>query len=257
MKIFKKRHLVLGLSIFILCFFVFDVGFAQTPKPTVSISAKPMIVEPGGDVSLTWSSTDATKCYLVINDEEPIEYNVTYWNNMPLAALYQETKVSLYCEGPGGKSDSRTVVISLDSNIELNTPPLGDEVDYSNKNESEKNFFGLVPCGTEKYEKGELVKDGIDMEGAVKNPCDFNYFMKLINDVMNFILVQLAVPLSALMFAYAGGILLFSGGSEGKRSQAKKIFTNVAVGLIIVAGAWLIIHSILSLIGYNGSWIGF
>jgi len=95
---------------------------------------------------------------------------------------------------------------------------------------------GLVPC---------------------ENDCGFEEFMQLINKVVNFVLFQLAIPFSAIMFAYAGGLLLFSGGEISKRNQAKKIFTNVALGLIIAAGAWLIVHSVLSVLGYDGSWIGF
>lgn len=105
---------------------------------------------------------------------------------------------------------------------------------------------GLVPCGTER-----------DAGGKITNQCEFNDFMKLINTVVNFVLFQLAVPIAAIMFAYAGGLLLFSGGEVSKRTQAKKIFTNVAIGLVIAVGAWVIVNTILSILGYDGSWIGF
>jgi len=75
--------------------------------------------------------------------------------------------------------------------------------------------------------------------------------MKLINNVVKFIFVDLALPISAIMFAYAGGLLMFSGGEAGKRTQAKKIFTNTVIGLVIVAGAWLIVHTVLSILGYT------
>lgn len=115
---------------------------------------------------------------------------------------------------------------------------------------------GLVPCGVEKYPEG-YIENGKDLGGQIITPCEFNDFMKLINNVVSFVLFQLAVPIAAIMFAYAGGLLLFSGGEVSKRTEAKKIFTNVAIGLIIAAAAWLIINTILSILGYDGSWIGF
>ena len=99
---------------------------------------------------------------------------------------------------------------------------------------------GLVPCGTKANPKA----------------CDFNDIMKLINTIINFVLFVIAVPLAAIMFAYAGFMLVTSGGSSEKMSQAKSIFGNVAIGLIIAAAAWLIVHTILNIVGFDGSWIG-
>ncbi|KKS99985.1 MAG: hypothetical protein UW07_C0008G0017 [Candidatus Nomurabacteria bacterium GW2011_GWF2_43_8] len=97
---------------------------------------------------------------------------------------------------------------------------------------------GLVPC-----------MDGKD--------CDFGKLMLLIDNVIKFILFKMAIPIAAIMFAYAGFELVTSGGSTEKRGIAKKVFTNTALGLIIAVAAWLIIKTILSILGYEGVWIGF
>jgi hypothetical protein len=100
---------------------------------------------------------------------------------------------------------------------------------------------GLVPCQT------STTKDV---------PCDFNAFIGLIDKMINYIL-YMAVPICAIMFAYAGFLLITAGGSEGK-TKAKGIFTNAAIGLLFVATAWLIVKTVLSILGYNdASWIGF
>lgn len=99
---------------------------------------------------------------------------------------------------------------------------------------------GLVPCDE---------SDG--------SKCDFTALMTLINNVINFVFVYLAIPLCAIMFAYAGILLITSGGSTEARGKAKTIFTNSALGLIIAAAAFLIIRTLLSILGYDGSWIGF
>jgi len=113
---------------------------------------------------------------------------------------------------------------------------------------------GLVPCGkpapawtvTSTGERGEqLIEE-----------CTFDHLLELVDHVIKFILFYLAVPIAAVMFAYAGISLIVAQGAEGK-TQAKNIFVNVATGLILVAGAWLIIKTILEILGYNGAWIGF
>src|SRR3989344_7426927 len=55
---------------------------------------------------------------------------------------------------------------------------------------------GLVPCGTTDNPK----------------PCDFNAFLNMINLIIQFILFNLAIPVSATRFAYAGFLWVTAGG---------------------------------------------
>lgn len=125
--------------------------------------------------------------------------------------------------------------------------------------EEEKKWEGLVPCGKDVYTAETKDANGIKhVAGEVKNPCDFNAFMFLIDKAVKFILFYLAVPISAIMFAYAGFLLVTAGGeAAGARTKAKEIFTNAAIGLALVAAAWLIIKTILTTLGFEGGWIGF
>ena len=88
-----------------------------------------------------------------------------------------------------------------------------------------------------------------------KENCGWNEFMALINKVINFILFDMALPIAAIMFAYAGFLLVTAGGGEAK-TKAKEIFTNTVLGLVIAVAAWLIVSTILSILGYDGTWIG-
>lgn len=103
----------------------------------------------------------------------------------------------------------------------------------------------LVPCGH------------MNSQGVITNPCSFKDVLTLINGVIKFILFKLVVPIAAIMFFYAGFELVTSGGSTEKRGKAKSVFTNTVWGLVIAVGAWLIVSTILSILGYEGSWIGF
>lgn len=110
---------------------------------------------------------------------------------------------------------------------------------------------GLVNCGTDvvppKITKGVL-EDGT---GVVLNSCEFKHFIELIQKVIDFVLFKLLMPITAILFAYAGFLLLFSGGNSSKKDKAKKIFINVAIGFIIALGAWLLVKTILNLLGFQ------
>ena len=96
---------------------------------------------------------------------------------------------------------------------------------------SKKTFAnGLVPC------------DGVDI------PCDFTQIIQLINNLIEFILLMI-LPISAIMFAYAGFLLMTQGSKSGSRDKAKQIFINVGIGIVLVLGAWLIVATILNTLG--------
>ena len=100
----------------------------------------------------------------------------------------------------------------------------------------------------------------VQCDGSTAKPCDFTAFLTLINNVINFILYYMAVPIAAIMFAYAGFLLVTAGGeAAGARTKAKGIFTNAAIGLAVAAACWLIIKTILSILSSPGAWawIGF
>ena len=105
---------------------------------------------------------------------------------------------------------------------------------------------GLVPCDNTP-----------NATGVIGQPCNFNALLALINAIVNFILFSLALPIAAIMFAYAGFMLVTSGGSTEHRGLAKKVFTNTVIGFIVAMACWLIIKAILTILGYDGTWIGF
>src|ERR1035437_2989624 len=111
---------------------------------------------------------------------------------------------------------------------------------------------GLVPCNNSPV----MNSDGTVATPAI--PCDFNALMALINTIVKFILFDMAIPIAAIMFAYAGFLMVTAGGeAAGARTKAKSIFTNAIFGLILAVAAWLIVNTILSILGYTGDWIGY
>ncbi len=81
--------------------------------------------------------------------------------------------------------------------------------------------------------------------GMYANPCDFNFFIQLINNIIKFLLFVIATPLVALIIMYTGYLYLTSGGSN-QTEKAKHILFNVVVGYVIALAAWLIINAIIT-----------
>ena len=107
---------------------------------------------------------------------------------------------------------------------------------------------GLVPCG-----------------GPGEDVCTLCHLFVMFQGWVNAILFIVIPPMAILMIAIGGFMLLIShaGGvistGEGKKggpalvAQAKKLFTSVAIGLLLVYGAWIIVNTFLGWIGINQS----
>ena len=80
--------------------------------------------------------------------------------------------------------------------------------------------------------------------------CGFKEFIELVNRVIN-LLLYFALTLAVISFMYAGFLLIFSGGSESKVSEAKSIFWKVLSGIVLAFLAWTIVHFILGLFGVS------
>ncbi len=86
----------------------------------------------------------------------------------------------------------------------------------------------------------------------IANPCDFDDALKLINKLIEWLLIYFATPLAAIALCYAGFLMITSGGNSGKVTTAKTIIKNIVFGYIIALAAYLIIKTIFSVLGFKG-----
>lgn len=82
--------------------------------------------------------------------------------------------------------------------------------------------------------------------GQYVTPCNFTYFMTLINNVIKFLLFTIATPLIALIVMYTGYLYLTAGGDTGKTEKVRHILFNAVIGYVVALAAWLIVRTILS-----------
>ncbi len=111
-------------------------------------------------------------------------------------------------------------------------------------------FIFILPITS--FGAGLVSCDGVTVK------CDYDAFIELVNNVIKFIMVNLALPLAAIAFAYAGFLFLTSAENPGQRTQAKSIFTNVLIGLLLIGTAFLLVKLVLEILKYkNAGSLGF
>lgn len=108
-------------------------------------------------------------------------------------------------------------------------------------------IFLIAPEGADAA--GFLTCDGVD--------CSFCNVVDMGNLIIKWLIGVLFV-IAALLLAVAGIKLVISAGNPGAHRDAKKMFTNVLIGFIIVLAAWLIVDTLMRglLNGENGTIVG-
>lgn len=104
----------------------------------------------------------------------------------------------------------------------------------------------LVPCGQSCQQMSVDGKSCINPGTSESQPCQLCHLWQLFNNIINFVLYSLVVPGAALLFAYAGVLVLIAGGSADKVKKGRTIFTRTVFGLVIIFCSWLIIGTIIN-----------
>ncbi|MFT7507373.1 MAG: hypothetical protein ACI92I_000519 [Acidimicrobiales bacterium] len=89
---------------------------------------------------------------------------------------------------------------------------------------------GLVPAGRD----GNYSAEGY-------GSCEF---VEMANNITKF-LVGVSALIAVIVFIYAGYLMVYSGGDTGQIQQAKGLFSNVAIGFVILLTAFLVVNTIL------------
>jgi hypothetical protein len=83
--------------------------------------------------------------------------------------------------------------------------------------------------------------------------CTFNHLVSLVINIINALII-FSTFFATAAFAYAGFLLLTSGGNESAKTRAKDIFKKVLIGYLWILGAWLVVYTISSILlnpGYS------
>jgi len=107
---------------------------------------------------------------------------------------------------------------------------------------------GLVPCGRD-------CNDPFTEDIDESKPCELCDFFVMLDRWIDRLLFMAIPVLAALMIAIGGGMYIISQGQPEMLARAKRLFTAVVIGLIIIYGAWLIVNTFLMVVGV-AEWTG-
>ncbi len=83
------------------------------------------------------------------------------------------------------------------------------------------------------------------------NECGFNDLLQLINNLIQFSIEFLVLPIFIIILIYAGWLYLTANGKPGVHAKVKNMLWHALIGLLIVLCSWLIVKVLLSAIGYE------
>ncbi len=127
-----------------------------------------------------------------------------------------------------GRADYRGAVVN---GVQL--PPDPSCIRLDSSEEKEQTFLGgLVPC-TDK--------------------CDFTKLFEMLNGLLNFVLTVLIIPIFAIVLMYTGYRYLMARGKSGMHAEFKKTLWKMLKGFVLILCAWLLVKTLLVLVGYTGT----
>ena len=122
----------------------------------------------------------------------------------------------------------------------------------------------IVPCGTNlgicdfSSGNGECLGGSnagnfcsTDADCGACTKCDI---LKLVKNLIDFIMIAAAPILATIFFVVAGIYLMLGGANPGMLSQGKRIFKDTMIGLIIIMLAWLITNTLIVTLTGSTSW---
>lgn len=96
---------------------------------------------------------------------------------------------------------------------------------------------GILPeCGYDKNKNGTIEE---------KELCHYSNLVEFANTAIDFI-IKLALVVAPISFAWAGFIILTSGGDEGKLKKGKEILIKVGIGFAVILASYLFISFIMN-----------
>ena len=112
----------------------------------------------------------------------------------------------------------------------------------------------LIPCGFD-LDSDNIVKDpdGYVWVVGTHEECYFNDVILIAQSVIEFLIFKIAIPIAAIMFAYAGFLYVTNRGNESQVTRAHDVFLNVLIGIVIALAAWIVVKFIVTFFLGTGS----
>jgi hypothetical protein len=189
------------------------------PKSTYSVTIVGTPVISGAN------STSITKVYILETNFSKPNVVETFTGTNQTPGTIPDPKPDTTNTNPDPKPDSKGPFSSTAVSNGISSPQTTGLSEAQIK--ADKKGSGLVPC---------------------TDTCDFNDVLRLVNNLISFLITTLFIPIVILLFMYAGYRYITAEGNPNKVVNLKKMVWRIVVGMLIVLCSWLIVNTILTIL---------
>ncbi len=122
------------------------------------------------------------------------------------------------------------------------------------------DYLPLVPCGLKAQPVDSAGNRAGDPAIDYTRSCTRCDAFKLAENVIDFGLLGIVPPVAAVLFIFAGLMILLGGAMPKRIELGKTVFKNTFIGLLIILASWLIVNTFIQSFGpdqVKGSWFKF
>lgn len=109
-------------------------------------------------------------------------------------------------------------------------------------------MFAIIPYFKSLIVSGQQAAGRVPCGGTGEPLCNLCDLVSLGNNIVDFLLFKLALPLVVLTIIFAGIEFLSANGNSGKIEAGKKALRMAVLGLLIAFSAWLIVDFVLGIL---------
>jgi hypothetical protein len=102
---------------------------------------------------------------------------------------------------------------------------------------------------------GEPANAALVSCGGPGDPCKLCDLFVIIDNIVDFILIDIVPPIAVTAFVIGGVYFFMSRGNPQSVSKAKSVLTAAVIGLLLVYGSFLIVSLFFNAIGVS-QWTG-
>lgn len=81
--------------------------------------------------------------------------------------------------------------------------------------------------------------------------CSLCLFMRMVSDIVLFIVRDITAPLAGLLFLIGGIMMVSAGGNETRFKKGRDVFKSTIIGVLIVLASWAIVNTLITTFGSN------
>lgn len=214
-------------------------------KPAISVDKKPEATESG--MARVWYCFDTTNGLKCSDDKETCDaqkYQAEMDDNSADASYVKSSCVakssSTGMPGNSGNSGASGVTNSIGSGKPLGGDPHPAKINNNGA------VYGDEELDPTKSSTFSLIWGCNGGKVSSKGGCNINDAIKQVQKLINWGFFMV-VPISTLLFAYAGYLYLTASFKGNKNlAAAKSIFRNTIIAFLVAASAWAIVHFVIN-----------